>query len=165
MAQRDRRRPAPGQVREPVPLPGRLAAIMVASSLLVAFILAPEAWNLYEYWQVDVSGIPTQATVTQAVSCGTGETKIGVHYITQQGSVVDTRPDLCFHERYTVGQRITIWYRPADPARVVPAADYRTSAFWDFVAVLVFFAGCCFGALATLWSWWRQRRSWQRVPV
>jgi hypothetical protein len=131
---------------------------MVASSLLVALILAPEAWNLYEYWQVDVSGIPTQATVTQAVSCGTGETKIGVRYTTQQGSVANTRPDLCFNTRYIVGQRITIWYRPADPAHVEPTVFYRIGPPWGLFVALFLIGGCCLWALALLRTWWRDRR-------
>jgi hypothetical protein len=64
-----------------------------------------------------------------------------------------------------LGQRITIWYRPADPVRIEPAADYRTSSFWDFVAVLIFTAGCSIAPLATIWVWWRQRRSGQHVPA
>lgn len=146
-------------------LPGRLAAVFAASFVVIALGLAPQAWNRYEYWQIDVSGIRTQATVTRAVPCGNAETKIGVQFTTQQGSVVETRPDLCFSERYTVGQHITIWYRPADPVRVVPAAEYRTSSFGDFVVGLALIAGCCIAALAILWTWWRQRRSWQRVSV
>jgi hypothetical protein len=148
-----------------VRLPGRLAAVFVAIFVVVALELGWETWNRYEYWQIDVSGIRTQAMVTKAVPCGTSRTKIGVRYTLQQGSVVETRPDLCFDERYTVGQRITIWYRPVDPVRVVPAADYRTSAFWDFVVVLIFTAGCSIAVLAILRTWWRQRRSGQRIPA